>query len=114
MLLSTYKISQMLHLTLQGTRLLLQRLQVPLLLIKNKLFFDSSQTTPFSLSLRLHYRNPSLQVMYSISQLSSLHRKDPKTIRKILSHNQIPVYGQRKKFVLLWDLRHFQQQIGKI
>jgi 5-methylcytosine-specific restriction endonuclease McrBC regulatory subunit McrC len=56
------------------------------------------------LSIDLLHYYPDKKVIYTISDLANIYGKSKKVIRLILAKSNIPTYGKRKIFVLLFDL----------
>lgn len=112
-MLSIAQLSSLLKYTPQGTRKLLSRLDIPLIVHNDNQCYDTSTQHPFALSIRLQYQTPSLQILYTISDLSKRHHKDKKTILMLLREADVPVRGRRKKYVYLWDLRMLEKQVRK-
>jgi hypothetical protein len=115
MLLPIKTIALSLNYSERGTRKLLFRLNIPLQRNGKRWYFQTSCQHPFALSIRMQKLQPDLKVFYTIKDLSKLQefRKDPKTVRNLLRENDISTIGNRKKYVYLWDLRKFAEQLGK-
>lgn len=73
------------------------------------MFDVSSNRDHFALSIRLAIQEPRWKALYSLSQLAKVSGKHPKTIKKMLIRNKVPMLGadHQKKYVLLWDLRDY-------
>ena len=100
--------------TKQHTLVFIQRLSIPLIKSGQRYYFDLNQSHPLAYSIKLKLQKDELKVFYTITDLSNKYCKDPKTIRKLLLKNNIPLYGNNKKYVYLWDLYIFQKNIGNI
>ena len=105
MLLSITQLAKLLNYSRWGTNRFLNKLFIPTIRKKNKIFIDLSMNHPFIYSINLHYRYPQYKIVYTITDIARLFNKDKKTVLNYCRNMNIPIIGYTKKFVYLYYLK---------
>lgn len=116
MKMTSKQMAQLLGMTPRGFVKLVHSLRIPHQMNKNKFIFDlnSPKFPDFFYSIKKALANPHLRAVYSLRNLSDLYQKDKKTIRTMLIENDVKLYyNGRKVMVLLADLERFRELAWK-
>lgn len=118
MKLTSKQMAALLGMTNRGFAKLVKNLQLPHTQDQNKFIFDLNCTIPkyhdFFQSVIQAMHNPHLRVFYSLKNLADLYQKDKKTIKTLLIENDVKMYQNgRKLIVLLVDLQRFRELLRK-
>lgn len=116
MKMTSKQMAQLLGMTSRGFTKFVHSLHIPHQKYKNRFVFDlnSPKFPDFFYSIRRALVNPHLRAVYSLRNLSELYQKDKKTIRTMLIENDVKLYyNGRKVVVLLADLERFRELLGK-
>ena len=114
--MTSRQMSKLLGMTQRGFNKLVHQLNIPHTTHKNRFIFklDNNKFPDFFYSIKYAALNPHLRAIYSLKNLSDLYQKDKKTIKTILIENDVKMYYNGCKIVvLLADLLKFQELTRK-
>jgi hypothetical protein len=101
--LTTKQLAHFLGLSHRGTSKMVHNLNIPYIKEKNRYLFDmnSAYFPDFFLSIQLSLTAPNLKPIYSLLDIATKLDKDKKTIHQMLIENDIKMYRNGKKYVVL-------------